>query len=269
METHDNMNSTKNNGAPVLTEVPVFVYKGVKIDLDDVAFASKWIGAVDVLGQIGPVYHIRMDWNDRDLYESWDRMRTAFRSINKSRITRRMSIAGFRYASQHVVAKGWVQMRTDSCFARFDSACTVLQLLSDHVVARKEVTVEVTVNMGGKIARKMFVPQIQSSDLWPAMWRIENLPSEKNVKFAVTISPRHVGEMLGIVQCVHPGAVVLEVNFVQVSCVMRLIDGDTVVSDLSDRHRKGTLSARSRAFQAMGNVLNSFYKHAAAPHKRM
>lgn len=120
---------------PRYVRVPLQMYNGVRELKTDVYFPrllQQYQQNIELMQRLLPgerICHLRADVHGiKDWQRAYERFTCAFRSLNASRIIRRMHITGFRIVDVVGAEKPYV-MRSDTFVYGVDSACVVLDSL--------------------------------------------------------------------------------------------------------------------------------------------
>lgn len=120
---------------PRYVRVPLQMYNGVRELKTDVYFPrllQQYQQNIELMQRLLPderICHLRADVHGiKDWQRTYERFTCAFRSLNASRIIRRMHITGFRIVDIVGAEKPYV-MRSDTFVYGIDSACVVLDSL--------------------------------------------------------------------------------------------------------------------------------------------
>lgn len=120
---------------PRYVRVPLQMYNGVRELKTDVYFPrllQQYQQNIELMQRLLPderICHLRADVHGiKDWQRTYERFTCAFRSLNASRIIRRMHITGFRIVDIVGAEKPYV-MRSDTFVYGVDSACVVLDSL--------------------------------------------------------------------------------------------------------------------------------------------
>lgn len=154
---------TKIVSKPRYVRVPLQMYKGVRELKTDVYFPrllQQYKQNIELMQRLLPderICHLRADVHGiKDWQRAYERFTCAFRSLNASRIIRRMHITGFRIVDVVGAEKPYV-MRSDTFVYGVDSACVVLDSLLRSLGFRRITTTRVSrpnIKENGPVRRK-------------------------------------------------------------------------------------------------------------------
>lgn len=172
------ISATQMRRKPRYVRVPLQMSNRVRDLKTDVNF-SKIAGRFDVsLAQLHelaadePIYHIRYDQTaGRDWYSPYCKLCDAFRSLNNSRVIRRMRISGFRMLNVSTHLNGH-KIVSDTYVAGLDCASVLLDSVVRFMMPAGRMTVVVACR-GSRRDVSILRGQIASSEYWNSQnWRI-------------------------------------------------------------------------------------------------
>lgn len=171
--------------------VPLQMCNGVhelKTDLNFSRLAPAYDRASERLETVAhgePILHIRTDTNVSQWLPEYEKICAAFRSVNASRVLRRMQITGFRLVNMICKPGGYVVM-SDSFVIGIDCACVILDALARLLLPSGRVDLVI-----GFEASQRTVQIIRNAAVTHPEWRKGwTLTLQESTKYRYTLTLR-------------------------------------------------------------------------------
>lgn len=140
------ISATKMHRKPRYVRVPVQMsnrVRDLKTDVNFSQIAARFDTSIDQLRDMAakePVYHIRFDQTTNQWYSLYCKLCDAFRSLNNSRVIRRMRISGFRMLNVSTHLNGH-KIVSDTYVAGLDCASILLDSIVRFMMPAGRLTV--------------------------------------------------------------------------------------------------------------------------------
>lgn len=118
-----------------------------------------------------PIFHIRVDATSKVWLPNYEKICAAFRSINCSRILRRMRISGFRLVNVTCFAYGY-RVASDSYICGLDEACIILDALAQMFLPTGRESLYVHFNCSPQRLKIIRATAANSPD-WLRSWTLD------------------------------------------------------------------------------------------------
>lgn len=163
---------------PRYVRVPVQMsnrVRDLKTDVNFSQIAARFevsIAQLQELATNDPIFHIRFDQTtNKEWYSTYCKLCDAFRSLNNSRVIRRMKISGFRMLNVSTHLNGH-KMVSDTYVAGLDCASILLDSIVRFMMPAGRLTVLIDCR-GSRRDMSILRSQIACSKYWnPQNWRI-------------------------------------------------------------------------------------------------
>lgn len=162
---------------PQYVRVPLQTVNGVhelKSDLQFERILPAYEAAkVQLLNHAGPrpIFHIRVDSNARVWLPSYEKICAAYRSLNGSRILRRMRVTGFRLVNVSCLPTGFL-VASDSYVCGLDEACVILDALAQMFLPSGRESIYVRFHTTPARLKVVRAGAVNCGD-WSASWELE------------------------------------------------------------------------------------------------
>ena len=172
------ISTTQMRRKPRYVRVPVQMsnrVRDLKTDVNFSQLAARFEVSIAQLQELAtgdPVFHIQFDQTtNRDWYSIYCKLCDAFRSLNNSRVIRRMRISGFRMLNVSTHLNGY-KMVSDTYVASLDCASVMLDSIVRFMMPAGRLTVLIDCR-GSRRDMSILRSQIASSEYWNQQnWRI-------------------------------------------------------------------------------------------------
>ena len=170
---------------PQYVRVPLQTVNGVhelKTDLQFERILPAYDAAkVQLLNHAGdrPIFHIRVDSLDRTWLPNYEKICAAFRTLNGSRILRRMRVTGFRLINVTCQSYGYL-VASDSYVCGLDEACVILDALVQMFLPSGRESVYVYFRTSPERLKVIRASVVNSPD-WSRSWMLETKSVEGGV----------------------------------------------------------------------------------------
>lgn len=118
-----------------------------------------------------PIFHIRVDATSKIWLPNYEKICAAFRSLNCSRILRRMRISGFRLINVTCFTYGY-RVASDSFICGLDEACVILDALAQMFLPSGRESLYVRFRCSPERLKIIRAAAVNSPD-WLRSWTLE------------------------------------------------------------------------------------------------